>query len=166
MLEFRNVHADPADPVESWPFEGLVAAMERGGFRDWQRVAAAIERDPWGEVAADVQAYLSYEQPYGVGPLMASVIAAERSRVRDEDKAAVAARVRDLVSASGLTRRAFADAVGTSATRLSTYCTGSVTPSAALLLRMERVSAAQAARRSPNEHRKPLLPEGNGADRR
>ena len=48
--------------------------MERGGFRDWQRVAAAIERDPWGEVAADVLAYLSYEQAYGVGPLMTSVI--------------------------------------------------------------------------------------------
>jgi hypothetical protein len=37
--------------------------MDRCGFRDWQRVAAAIGRDPWGEVAADVQAYLSYERP-------------------------------------------------------------------------------------------------------
>ncbi|MHB1472689.1 MAG: helix-turn-helix domain-containing protein [Dermatophilaceae bacterium] len=149
MLAFRNVRADPADPVESWPYEGLVAAMERGGLRDWQRVAAAIERDPWGEVAADVMAFLSYEEPYGVGPLMKSVIAAARARAQDEDKAAVAARVRELVSSSGLTRRAFADAVGTSATRLSTYCTGSVTPSAALVLRMERASASRAARRSP-----------------
>jgi DNA-binding transcriptional regulator YiaG len=150
MLSFRNVRGDPADAVESWPYEGLVAAMERGGFRDWQRVAAAIERDPWGEVAADVRAYLSYEQPYGVGPLMVSVIAAARARARDEDKAAVATRVRELVSASGLTRRAFADAVGTSVTRLSTYCTGSVTPSAALLLRMERVSASR-DRQTPTE---------------
>ena len=147
-LAFRNVKADPADPVESWPYEGLVAALERGGFRDWRRVAAAIERDPWGEVAADVRAYLSYEQPYGVGPLMLSVIAAARARAQDEDKAAVAARVRELVNASGLSRRAFADAVGTSATRLSTYCTGSVTPSAALLLRMERASLSRAANRS------------------
>lgn len=151
MLTFRNLEADPADPVESWPYEGLVAAIERGGFRDWQRVAAAIERDPWGEVAADVLAYLSYEHPYGVGPLMASVIAAARERARGEDRAAVAARVRELVSASGLTRRAFADAVGTSVTRLSTYCTGSVTPSAALLLRMERVSASRDTTRSLTE---------------
>ena len=150
-LAFRNVRADPADPVESWPFEALVAAIERGGFRVWQRVAAAIERDPWGEVAADVQAYLSYEQPYGVGPLMTSVIAAERSRAQEEDKAAVAAHVRDLVTSSGLSRRGFADAVGTSATRLSTYCTGSVTPSAALLFRMERASASRAASRSAEE---------------
>lgn len=151
MLAFRNVNADPADPVESWPYEGLVAAMERGGFRDWQRVAAAIQRDPWGEVAADVRAYLSYEQPYGVGPLMTSVIAAARAHAQDEDRAAVAACVRELVSSSGLTRREFADALGTSVTRLSTYCTGSVTPSAALLLRMERASASRDARRSPTE---------------
>ena len=154
MLAFRNVQADPADPVESWPYEGLVAAMERGGFRDWQRVAAAIQCDPWGEVAADVRAYLSYEQPYGVGPLMTSVIAAARAHAQDEDRAAVAERVRELVTSSGLTRRAFADAVGTSSTRLSTYCTGSVIPSAALLLRMERTSASRAARRSRAMERK------------
>ena len=100
-----------------------MAAMKRGGFRDWQRVAAAIQRDPWGEVAADVRAYLSYEQPYGVGPLMTSVIAAARAHAQDEDKAAVAARVRELVASSGLTRRGFADAVGTSAPRLSTRIT-------------------------------------------
>jgi len=146
MLAFRNVNADPADPVESWPYEALVTALERGGFRDWQRVGAAIDRDPWGEVAADVQAYLTYEHPYGVGPLMTSVIKAARSRAHEQDKAAVAARIRGFVTASGLTRRQFAEAVGTSTTRLSTYCTGSVTPSATLLLRMERVAVSRAAR--------------------
>ena len=151
ILAFRNVRADPADPVESWPYEALAAAMERGGFREWQRVAAAIERDPWGEVAADVEAYLSYEQPYGVGPLMTSVIAVARARAHEEDRAAVAAHIRELVTQSGFTRRAFADAVGTSATRLSTYCTGSVTPSAALVWRMERVSVSRATRRSPTK---------------
>jgi len=147
-LAFRNVRADPADPVESWPYEGLATALERGSFRDWQRIAAAIQRDPWGEVAADVEAYLSYEQPYGVGPLMSSVIAAARARSHEEEKAAIATRVCELVTASGLTRAAFAAAVGTSTTRLSTYCTGSVTPSAALLLRMQRASVSRAARRS------------------
>ena len=123
--------------------------MERGGFSDWQQVAAAIERDPWREVVLDVRAYLSYEQPYGVGPLMTSVIKGARAQAQDEDKAAVAARVRELVSFSGLTRRAFVDAVGTSATRLSTYCTGSITPSPALVWRVERTFASRAAHRSP-----------------
>jgi len=48
MLAFRNVNADPADPVESWPYEGLVAAMERGGFRDWQRVGRSHPARPVG----------------------------------------------------------------------------------------------------------------------
>lgn len=33
-LSFRNVDADPSDPVESWPYEGLVTAVERGGLAD------------------------------------------------------------------------------------------------------------------------------------
>ena len=124
MLAFRNVQADPADRVESWPYEA-----------------------PRGEVAADLQPYLSYEQPYGVEPLMTSVIKAARAHAQGEEKVTVGARVRELVASSGLTRRAFAEALGTSATRLSTYCTGSVTPSATLLLRMERASLSRAARR-------------------
>ena len=29
-LKFRNITASPEDPVEIWPFEGMVAAVERG----------------------------------------------------------------------------------------------------------------------------------------
>jgi hypothetical protein len=29
VLKFRNVSASPNDPVESWPFEGILAAVER-----------------------------------------------------------------------------------------------------------------------------------------
>src|SRR5665811_2370902 len=132
-------------PTRGWWQRWSAAASVTGSA--WPQPSSA----PWGEVAADVRAYLSYEQPYGVGPLMTSVIAAARAHAQDEDRAAVAARVRELVSSSGLTRREFADALGTSVTRLSTYCTGSVTPSAALLLRMERASASRDARRSPTE---------------
>jgi transcriptional regulator with XRE-family HTH domain len=48
-------------------------------------------------------------------------------------------------SESGLSRVDFAAASGTSPSRLSTYLNAKVTPSAALLVRFERV----AARRSP-----------------
>lgn len=44
---------------------------------------------------------------------------------------------------SGLSRAEFASRVGTSASRLSTYVSGRVTPSAALLLRMRRVADAR-----------------------
>ena len=29
-LRFRNVDADPADDVETWPYEALVTAIDRG----------------------------------------------------------------------------------------------------------------------------------------
>jgi hypothetical protein len=28
-LRFRNIDASPDDPVETWPFEGVLAAIER-----------------------------------------------------------------------------------------------------------------------------------------
>lgn len=30
-LRFRNIDADPDDPVETWPLKGIVTALERGG---------------------------------------------------------------------------------------------------------------------------------------
>jgi hypothetical protein len=41
-LKFRNIDASPDDPIETWPFEGILAAVERGTLPDWRRLAAAI----------------------------------------------------------------------------------------------------------------------------
>ena len=46
-LSFRNITASPDDPVETWPFEGVLAAVERGTLPDWRRLARAIQADPW-----------------------------------------------------------------------------------------------------------------------
>ena len=46
-LKFRNITASPDDPVDTWPFEGILAAVERGTLPDWRRLAAAIRADPW-----------------------------------------------------------------------------------------------------------------------
>jgi hypothetical protein len=35
-LTFRNVDASPTDPVETWPYEGLVAAVERGSLSTYR----------------------------------------------------------------------------------------------------------------------------------
>lgn len=37
-LQFRNVDASPKDPVGTWPYEALVAAIERGLVPDWQPI--------------------------------------------------------------------------------------------------------------------------------
>lgn len=136
-LQFRNVDATPADDVRTWPYEALVTAVDRGLVADWQPIFAEIRRAPWGPVARRIERYLTYREPDGAGTLFA--LAIERARAdRDEaDRAEVAGRVRAAVAASGLTKAQFAESVGTSASRLSTYLSGKVTPSAALLLRIE-----------------------------
>jgi len=56
----------------------------------------------------------------------------------EQDK--VQRRIADAIAISGLPLRGPAAQVGTSASRLSAYATGKVQPSAATLLRIERVA--------------------------
>lgn len=139
-LSFRNVDADPRDPVETWPYEALVAAIERGSVRDWARITSVIRRDPWGAVARSVDDYLRYAEPSGVTALLRRAVDRARFESEQADRAAVANRVRDLVERSGLTAGEFAARIGTSPSRLSTYASGKVVPSAALMVRMERLA--------------------------
>jgi DNA-binding transcriptional regulator YiaG len=104
-----------------------------------------VRRLPWGSVARQVETYLGYTAPYGVGPLLRRAVASARHDAEAEERAIVAGRVGEFVERSGLSRAEFAREIGTSRSRLSTYCTGSVSPSAALLVRMERVSRAHRA---------------------
>ncbi|HKR50073.1 MAG TPA: helix-turn-helix transcriptional regulator [Pseudonocardiaceae bacterium] len=136
-LVFRNIDVSPEDPVEVWTTEAILTALERGGLEHWRRIAAAINEDPWGPVARRVEEALRVSQLYGVGVVMADVLAAARRRA---ERAAVAAEITRLQAASGITRAEFASAIGTSVSRLSTYLSGKVTPSAALLVRMRRVA--------------------------
>ena len=140
-LRFRNVTASPGDPVESWPFEGVLAAVERGTLPDWRRLARAIQADPWGPVAQQVLEAVGLSRPYGTAELLEGVVDRARELAADSERAEVAAEVRALVSASGLTQQEFAASLGTSRSRLSTYISGKVVPSAALMVRMRRVAS-------------------------
>lgn len=51
MTGFRNIRATPDDSVEDWGFEGLLAAIERGGMKLWDRIADELSRRPYGTVA-------------------------------------------------------------------------------------------------------------------
>ena len=142
-LAFRNIDVSPEDPVELWPTEAVLTALERGGLGHWRRLAAAIVEDPWGPVARRVEEALEVSRPYGVGVLMADILAAARRTAEHAERAVVAAEVTQLLAASGMARAEFASAIGTSTSRLSTYLSGKVTPSAALLVRMRRVATRQ-----------------------
>lgn len=135
----RNVDVDPDAPVETWPYEAIVTVVERGSITDWTVLTRAIADDPWGPVARQVEDYLSYEAPYGVGPLLARSVARARRRAEQRERATVADEVRQLVDASGMTVEEFARRVGTSRSRLSTYRTGRVVPAATMMQRMRWV---------------------------
>jgi len=146
-LRFRNVDASPTDDVRTWPYEALVTAIERGLVADWQPIFSEIRRAPWGDLARQVERYARHQSDDDAAAhLFALAVDRARARAEADDRADVAARIRDAIGRSGLTGVRFAELVGTSASRLSTYASGKVTPSAAMLLRIERFSGATAPR--------------------
>jgi Helix-turn-helix len=140
-VSFRNVDAEPSDPVESWPYEAMVSAIERGTIGDWAKISAAVRRRPWGEVSRALEDYLAYADQSGVTNLLGRALRQARAEAERSDREEVAARVRKLIRESGLTAAALASRAGTSASRLSTYASGKVVPSATMMLRLERVAA-------------------------
>lgn len=139
-LVFRNVDADPSDPVETWPLEAIQTALERGTLPDWRRMIAAVRSDPWGPFARDIEYVLSYARPYGTAPLFEVAIARARAAAEQAERAQVAAELSDALVQTGLTAREFALRMGTSASRMSTYLSGKVTPSAALVVRARKLA--------------------------
>ena len=139
-LKFRNIDASPDDPVETWPFEGILAAVERGALPDWRRLAAAIRADPWGPVAHQVLEAIHLAHPYGTTELLEGVVTHARKLATESERADVASEVQALVARSGMSKQNFAERIGTSRSRLSTYISGKVVPSATLMVRMRRVA--------------------------
>lgn len=138
-LKFRNLETRPDAPVREWPSEAVLTALERGRLNDWRRLLRAVNQEPWGPTARKVEQALAVSRPYGVAGLMERAIHRARERASVEERAEVAREVQRHLDRSGLTRSEFAQRIGTSPSRLSTYLGGKVTPSAALLLRMSRV---------------------------
>jgi len=144
-VAFRNIDAFPDDPVRTWPFEGVLAALERGGLPEWRRLARAIGDQPWGQVARYVEQAVAMAHPFGVSEVMTDLIAEARQEAEAAERAAVVAEVRELVARSGRTQAQFAASMGTSASRLSTYASGAVVPSATLMVRMRRAAEGASA---------------------
>lgn len=148
-LAFRNLDITPDAPVEDWPVEAILTAIERGSLAHWRRIVAAVRCDPWGPVARRTEAALDLTDAYGITIVLRQAIARARLDAECSERKAVAARVREVIQASGLSRTEFAERTGTSTSRLSTYATGKVAPGAPLMLRMERVGATPSRAASP-----------------
>lgn len=140
MATFRNINATPDDPVTQWGFEGLLAAIERGSMKSWHRIAVELRRHPHGAVARLLEEeVIDAIANEGERALFRQILLRARVRWDEEARAEVGRRLRQLLSHSGLSQRDFAAELGTSASRLSTYLNGKVTPGADLLVRAERL---------------------------
>ncbi|TXH44627.1 MAG: XRE family transcriptional regulator [Actinobacteria bacterium] len=140
--QFRNVVANWSDDVATWPYEALVACIEHGLVADWQPIFAEIRQQPWGDVARRAEQYSASGDDSAAACLFGLAVRRAREDAERRDREAVAQRVRAAIAGSGLTAAAFAMQVGTSGSRLSTYATGRVTPSAAMMLRIERAGGS------------------------
>lgn len=147
-VTFRNVDATPSDQVRTWPIEGLETVIKRGLVPDWKPVLDEIRLSPWGPVARRVEHYSASRasDSDAAAVLFALAIEHARSKHEEADRTEVAARVRAAIASTGLSNIEFARLVGTSASRLSTYRSGQVIPSAAMLVRIERVAAQALSR--------------------
>ena len=139
-LQFRNLTVTPNDPVHDWGFEGLLAAVDRGDLGDWRRVIEAVRQEPWGPVVQQLAQVFEVAADSGVCSAIHQAVASIQRESEQGEKAEVAAQVRKYAVRSGLSQRDFARRIGTSASRFSTYANGSVTPSAALMVRMRDAS--------------------------
>jgi len=54
MLKFRNIDANPSEPVEKWGVEGVLCAFERGSVEDWRKIWKSIFIDKSKKVIDDV----------------------------------------------------------------------------------------------------------------
>lgn len=92
-VPFRNVDVDRSTPLETWPYDAIVTIIERGTIGDWVALTRAIDDDPWGPVARQIEEYLGYESPYGVGPLLTRAIRHARAAARPPERTHVAEEV-------------------------------------------------------------------------
>lgn len=118
----------------------LLGVVDGGSVLEWRHHLSMIVASPWSPYARHlVELAAGVERPE-VAAVVERFTELCRDRNKEHEREQVAEEVRRLISASGISQREFAKWVGTSPSRLSTYVSGSVTPSASLMLRMARTS--------------------------
>lgn len=140
--------ASDGRPVEFWPTAAIRAALETDDLAVWQRIVAAIKRDPFGRTARQVEEVLATARPYGVSKALAEVLVRTREHLEATEREEVARHIRALLEHSGLGPQEFASRIGVGAGEFATFVSGAASPSAALMVRMQRLSERFARMRS------------------
>src|ERR1700758_377257 len=127
-------------PVEFWPTAAIRLAIETGDISVWQRIVVALQRDPYGRTARQVEEVVESADSDGINKALTEVLARSRAHLEADELAEVARQVKLLVERSGLGTREFASRVGVTGQDLDAYLAGDVSPSATQLVRMQRLS--------------------------
>lgn len=135
-------------PVEFWPTAAIRAALETDDLTVWQRIVAAIKRDPFGRTARQVEEVLQTARPYGVSKALAEVLNRTREHLEANERAEVARHIHTLLDRSGLGQQEFASRVGVPNDDFAAYLSGETSPSASLMVRMRKLSDRFAKMRS------------------
>ncbi len=135
-------------PVEFWPTAAIRAALETDDLTVWQRIVAAIKRDPFGRTARQVEEVLETARPYGVSKALAEVLNRTREHLEANERAEVARHIRALLDKSGLGQQEFASRIGVPNNDFAAYLSGETSPSAALMVRMRKLAERFAKMRS------------------
>lgn len=131
---------DLDQPVEFWPTAAIRSALQGGDIATWKRIAGALKRDPYGRTARQVEEVLEGTRPYGIAKALWEVLERARAHLDANERAEVARHVRLLIDRSGLAQQEFASRIGVSAEELGGYLDGSTSPTAALMIRIRRLS--------------------------
>lgn len=117
-----------------------MTTMERGLVSDWQPHLAELREHPFGRIARYVAQYAKQPDDDAAAAFFGEALRRARLAAEDSERNEVVRRIRRALRSSGLTQADFAQRIGTSASRFSTYLSGQVTPSATLLIRMEQLA--------------------------
>jgi len=83
----RHCEVPPDLPIEELPAVAIADLLERGDLQDWQPLAGAIRRDPWGSLATSVARLLDAYPRYGTSPLWRAWIDRCRARTPEATQA-------------------------------------------------------------------------------
>lgn len=142
-VRFRNLDFDTNRSMDEWPAEAIETVIDRGSLSDWRALANTIRDNPWGAAARTTETVVGWGEHYGVDALMTRVIDRAREDLTRRGREAYAAQIRAWRASSGMTLRQFAQAAGTSASRLSAYENAKVAPTTDVLGRLEHVAVGR-----------------------
>lgn len=145
-VQFRNLTTSWHDPIGQWPYEAVVTTIERGLVSDWRPVLVELRQHPFGRIAGYVSHYAKDPDDKAAGAFFAEALRRARLAQEERERGEVTSRIRAAIAATGLSQGEFAKRIGTSPSRLSTYVTGHVIPSAAMLIRIEDLASTYRAR--------------------